>query len=125
MKRATLILVILPLVVSLSGCIAAAVAAGATGVYYIKGAAEKTYPYDVEKVYNATLAALADADIQAYQKSADATVAKIEATLADGKRLIIDVETAATGMSKVRIRIGTFGDKDRSQFIFSKIDKRL
>jgi hypothetical protein len=37
----------------------------------------------------------------------------------------IDLVTVGDNVTKVRMRIGWWGDKERSEFIFDKIDKRL
>ena len=126
MKRIGMLLILLTLAVAASGCwIVLAGAAGATGVYYMNGVAEKSYPYAVEKTYDGVLAALKDGEITPYQKGFDATSGTIEATLADGKKLKIELKAMGDNVTRVRLRIGTFGDKDRSAEILAKIDKRL
>ena len=125
MRRIWVLAVLVPVVVSLSGCILLAVGAGATGVVWWKGEASKSYPYAVEKTYNAAVKALEANNIVIYSKGADATSGKIEATLADGKKLKINLAPESEGVTKVKVRIGTWGDKDRSLFIFGEIEKRL
>jgi len=125
MKRTWLTVVTMVVAASVSGCIVFAAAAGGAGVGYAMGKAEKQYAHGVEKTFDATLAALKEANVVVYSKGADATSGKIEGTLADGKKLTIDLKAAGQGVTKVKMRIGTWGDKDRYQYIFSLIDKRL
>lgn len=125
MKRVGLCLLVVAMALSLSGCILLVAGAAAGGVVYIKGVAEKTYPHSVENVYNATLAGLKDANIGIYSKGYDATSGSIEAVLADGKKVKITLKAEGDSVTKIGIRIGTWGDKDRSMYIFEKIDKRL
>lgn len=125
MKQGALVLFAILLAAVFSGCIVLAAGAGATGVFYVKGEAKKSYPYGVLKVYNATLAALDSAKVVITSQAADETSGKIEGALADGKDVKIKLETAGTGVTEVKIRVGTFGDKGKSEFLFSKIDAKL
>jgi hypothetical protein len=125
MRRVGLSVFTLIVAVALSGCIVLAAGAAAGGVMYFKGEAEKTYPHSVEKVFNAAVAGLKDANISIYSKGYDSTSGKIEAVLADGKDLKINLRAEGENVTKVKLRIGTFGDRDRSMFIYEKIDKHL
>jgi hypothetical protein len=120
----TILLLVIPGL--LSGCLAVAAAGGATaGVLYVKGAYQKTYPVAVEQAYNASLAML-DADkTPVYSKEVGNTIGAIEATLSDGKKLKMSFKATGASTTEVTIRIGTFGDKDRSNYFFSQLDKRL
>ena len=125
MKRMLLLLMVVPVVMSLYGCILAAVAVGATGVIWWKGEAAKNYPYPVMKTYDATLAALKDAEIQVYDKGADAVSGKIEGVLQNGDKVHIKFDASGENVTKVRIRAGRWGDREKSEFNFGKIDKRM
>jgi len=125
MRRAGLLLV-LPVVAVLSGCIVVAAAgAGAAGVVWYRGAAEKSYPTGVIKTYDVTLEVLKANDIVVYEKGADATSGHIEGTLANGKKIKLDLSATGENVTKVKIRIGTWGDKDKTLFLFQKLDDRL
>jgi hypothetical protein len=125
MKRMWLLLLVVPVIMSLYGCILAAAAVGATGVLYYQGKASKNYPHPVMKTYDVVLAALKDAEIQVCEKGADATSGKIEGILQNGDKIHIKFDASGEDVTKVSIRIGTFGDRQKSEFIFGKIDKRM
>jgi hypothetical protein len=117
---------VLPLLSVLTGCIAVAAAGAATaGVLYVKGVAQKTYPYPVERTYGAAIKALEQSGITVFDRQVDATSAKIEARLASDKKLIIDMKAVGDNATEVNVRVGTWGDRDQSQYVFSQIDKQL
>lgn len=119
------VVVILSLVVALSGCIVLAAAAGGSGALYIKGAAKKSYPYGVERTFKATLAAVEDAGIVVYEKKYDQTSGQIAGNAADGKKLKVHFKALGDKVTEVKIRVGTLGDRARSEQIIEKIDARL
>ncbi len=120
------VLLMLSLVVSVGGCWFLVGAGAATGgVLYVKGAAQKSYPVNVEKAYNAVLAVLAEDKIAPYKKEVAPTVASVEATLADGKEIKWSLKASGADTTEVTLRIGTFGDKDRSNYFFQKLDKQI
>lgn len=126
MRRISGVLLVLSLVVSFGGCWFLVGAGAATGgVLYVKGAAQKSYPVNVEKAYNAALAVLAEDRIVPYKKEVAPTVASIEATLADGKTIKWSFKASGAETTEVTLRIGTFGDKDRSNYFFQKLDKHI
>ncbi len=124
MRRAK-VLFLLPLVGLFAGCIVAAAAAGAGGVFYIKGVAKKTYAHPVRQTFDASVSALKSAGVVITMQNADATSGKIEGVFADGDKMKMEFKALGEGTTEVQLRIGTFGDKDRSQFIYSEVDKRL
>lgn len=110
----------------LSGCAVAAGAGAATaGVLYVKGAYQKSYPVTVAQAYNASLAMLEADKIPVFQKEVGTTIASIEATLSDGKKLRMAFKATGANTTEVTIRIGTFGDSNRSNYFFGQLDKRL
>ena len=110
----------------LSGCfLLVAAAAGGTGALYVKGAAQKDYPQTVQRTYDAVLAVFDEADIIVTTKTYGATVAKVTGAASDGKKVIVDLEATGDKVTQVRIRVGTLGDRQRSEYIMSLLDTRL
>jgi len=125
-SRITIVIMLLAVSGVLSGCAVAAGADAATaGVLYVKGAYQKTYPVTVTQAYNASLAMLEADKIPVYQKEIGTTIASIEATLTDGKKLRMSFKATGASTTEITIRIGTFGDSNRSNYFFDQLDKRL
>jgi hypothetical protein len=126
MKNALLAVLVLGIVSSLAGCLLIAGAGAATGgVLYIKGAAVKTYPTTVQKAYDAMFAVLKEDKVPVYKQEVGAEIGKLEGTLSDGTTIKIDFKATGTQTTEVTIRIGTFGDKDRSNYYFEKLDAKI
>lgn len=125
MKYAKLLL-LLPLVVSLSGCLAV-VAAGAagTGVLYAKGKGVKSYPYGMDRMFNAAVAAADDVGIMVKSKTTGHKMSKIHGTTTDGKNVKIDVKSIGDNVTEVKVRVGTLGNHERADYIISRIDAHL
>ena len=120
------ILFLLPLLSVLSGCLIAAAAGAATaGVLYVKGVAQKTYPYPVERTFDAAIISLEQSSVTVYERNADAMSARIEGRLASGDKLMVALKAVGDNATEVQVRIGTWGDREQSQYIFSQIDKQL
>jgi hypothetical protein len=113
--------------VGLPGCaMVVGAAAGAAGVAYVKGEAEKIYDAPIARVYNATLVAVKDdLGLVVYESYLAGLEGEIEARRLDEKEVDIDLKALTENTTKVKIRVGTWGDEEYSRLIFSKIDKRL
>jgi hypothetical protein len=122
-----IILILLGMSFMLQGCAALVVggAGGAAAVAYVKGELETTYGASLDRTYDASLKALKDMQITVLSSKKDATAGTIEATKADGTKVKVSLETAGPGSTLVKIRVGTFGDKDVSMAINSKIGSNL
>lgn len=121
------LLLLLPIIASVSGClaVAAGAAAGAGGYAYYRGSGEKSYPYDVARVHSAVVEMLKAEGASIYRDEAGSTSARNEATLADGTKIKITMETDGPSVTRVSMRIGFWGDSDRTAYFFEKLDKRL
>ncbi len=120
------ILFLLPLVGTLSGCmLAVGAAAGGTTALYVRGAAEKSYPYSVERVHDAVVASLEDADVVVTGRQVGAAAGRVTGTAPDGKRVTVDLEAVGDDVTRIRLRVGTLGDRRRSEYLVAKIDERL
>jgi len=121
------ILLLLPLVASLSGCIALAIgaAAGGTGALYVRGAAEKSYAHKIDKVGRAVVKGLEDAEVVVTGSQVGAATGKVTGTAPDGKKAIVDLEAPGDKVTRIKVRVGTLGNRERSEYLVSKIDEHL
>lgn len=109
------------------GCIAAAVgaAAGAGAVVYIKGTLEETMSYPTPVVYDAVRAALRDMKIPVLEDKHDSLNAEIKGRFADNTNLWIWIDSVSSTASTLKIRVGTFGEENRSRQVLDKIHQHL
>jgi hypothetical protein len=114
----------------LSGC-AAAVLAGAAGgagvgtAVYIEGEDTRFHNASLDRTWAATLDALNQMDIRVDKSDKDALGGNIEAKRADGTDVKVKEEPAEGSATRVKIRIGVFGDQDGSEAIQDTIDRIL
>ncbi|MCD6319788.1 MAG: DUF3568 family protein [Candidatus Desulfofervidaceae bacterium] len=113
----------------LCGCAAVLVGAGATGgiagYKFIEGELQVEYIAPYERVWQATTLALKDLNIRTEKIEKDAISGKIKARRADNTLVTIKIKNKPSGMVKVGIRVGIFGDEEASMLIKKAIDKRL
>ncbi len=108
-----------------SGCavllIGGGVAAGAGGVAYVEGELQSSEAVAFDKAWDATLAAMKDMDYGVTDKQKDAASAKITARGAGDKKITINLDKVSVSVTKITIRVGTFGDETLSRQILDKI----
>lgn len=110
-----------------SGCAALLVgaAAGVGGYAWVSGALVKEYPVSAEKTHQALLRALKQLDIHVTEDKGDRLSAVVRARLADGRAVKIGVDALTERSAKIRIRVGVFGDRLKSEMIVNALDKLL
>lgn len=98
-------------------------AGGVAGYYYVEGDMEADFDEDIEKVYKASLDGLDKEGWDIEDKDLDDDEGKIVAEKGDDKATLTlkgdDDET------KLSIRIGTFGDEEKSKDILDAIEDAL
>ena len=120
-----MVLACLVLIVT-SGCVVAAVGAGAAGtVAYIRGDLESVEAKSLDKVYDASVKAVEQLELAMVSKEKDALSAEIIARDAQDKKIRIKLAATAEGTTKLSIRIGTFGSETKSRMIYEKIKENL
>jgi hypothetical protein len=109
------------------GCVAAVVggAAGAGTVIYVKGQVEDNVNASTTAVYHAVIAALKELQMPVIGDEHDGLSVELKSRFADGKSAWIKVTSATTVSSKLAIRVGTFGDENRSRVLLTEIEKHL
>jgi len=100
-------------------------AGGGAAVAYVKGELRATKDAPIGSVYGATLRALDEMNIRVSKKRQDATSAQITGELANDDDLEIWFERTSDDSTRLGIRIGTFGDEEKSRLILERIDEQL
>ena len=112
-----------------SGCVAAAVvvgaAAGAATYAYVDGELKSTFDADLDRTWKAAQRAVTDLEFAVKDSAKDATSARLTARKADGREVSIKVERETDKATKVRVRVGTFGDEADSRLIMDSIKSHL
>lgn len=114
-------------VTALAGCLAvAAGAAAGVGTYaYVKGEMTTREDASLERVWAATQSAIEDLQIRVKEDAKDALQARVVAEKADGTYVTIKLEAEDENVTKISVRVGTFGDESESRLILDKIKERL
>jgi len=125
-KQILIIALIIPSTALVAGCIAAAVGVGAVGtVAYIRGDLEVMEAVSLDKVYNAAVKAVAELELRETGKTKDVLTATITARDAENKKVNIKLSAQEAQITKISIRIGTFGNETKSRRIYEQIKKNL
>lgn len=127
-KKTALVLAVtltLSATMMMSGCILAAVGAGAGGVFYAKGDLESTLAASPAQIAAAADKAFTELKIAKTSSVSSELDAEIVGRTATDKKVTITSKTTGDKLSSISIRVGTFGDEDLSQAIFEKIKKNL
>lgn len=128
MKKQKVILAILYVgaAVTLSGCILAAVGAGAAGtVAYVKGDFEVVEAKNLDAVYAATKKALEDLELSAIQDNKDKIGATLVSRDSQDKKVTIKLTAVSDESTNISIRFGTFGDEAKAAMVYNKIKENL
>jgi hypothetical protein len=109
------------------GCVVAAVgvAAGAGAVVYIKGMLEESMSYPTPVVYDAVRAALRDLRVPVLEDKHDSLNAEIKGRFADNTNIWIWIDSVSPTASTLKIRVGTFGEENRSRQVLDKVHQQL
>jgi hypothetical protein len=114
------------IVVTQSGCLVAAAAGAAGGtVAYMKGDVEAVVEGNVEQTFNATKAAMDELKLPLMATWSNAMEAHVEARVGTDNKATVNINGQSEKLSKVSIRVGTFGDQGLSQAILEKIKANL
>ena len=116
------------LLIVVAGCsrkwavIGAAAAAVGVGTYaYIKGNLKRTYDVNMEKAYDAAVKAASQLKLTTESKTHDAFNGIIQGKMADGTSFQIELKRLADNVTEIAVRVGTFGNRERSETIHDKI----
>ncbi len=129
MKRHAFSLLFLGLLVSCSGCVGAAVVAGAgagVGTYsYMNRELTATYHEPLQEIWLKTLGAVKKLQLTFRTKKIDALGGAIEARRADGTMVKIRLTPVGERDTAIGVRVGTWGNREKSEIVHSAIRKEL
>ena len=108
------------------GCALLVGAGAGVGTYaYIEGKLKRTYESPLSKVWEASLAAVKDLKLTTKSKQRDALDGVIKGEMADGKSFEITLKKISEKSTEVGIRIGVFGNRQKSEVIHEQIAAEL
>ena len=122
-RRMLLIGVFVGLAVGWWGC-APAIIGGDAGVYHM-GKLYGVSSRDMSSVYNATVNAMGQLELEVKEQAKDVFSAKVIARSADGKRISVVIKPGDEGRTKFSIKVGAAGERRRSEVIYEKIQQNL
>lgn len=105
--------------------VGAAAGAGAGAVAYIKGELEATLAHDYEAVFNASSNAVGQMHFVLITQSKDGAAGQVTARTAEDSKVTIGIERVDANLTKVHIRVGTFGNETLSRSILDQIKRNL
>jgi DnaJ-class molecular chaperone len=108
-----------------SGCLVAAAGAGASAVAYVRGELSSQVEKPQAKVFKASQAALDELKFVKISAREDALNAEILARNSEDKKIEIKLEKVSDNNTRIRIRVGVFGDERISQAVLEKIKAEL
>ena len=110
-----------------TGCVPLIVgaAAGAGGYAYVRGVLVKQFDVPASRLHQAALKAVKSLGLDVKYDKGDRLSAKIRSEFSDGKDVKIDIVAITEETSQIKIRVGTFSDKLRSEMVLSAIEKYL
>ena len=131
-RRLQLVAVLCCFLIGLSACSrkwavigAAAAAVGAGAYYYVKGDLKRTYEAPMDKTWEATIKAVEELKLTVESQKHDGLSGVIKGKTADDKSFEINLKRLAENSTEVGVRIGTFGDRTKSEAIHDKIQSHL
>ena len=131
-RRIKLLAVLGCLLILVAGCsrkwaiIGTAAAAVGVGAYaYIKGDLKRTYDVNIENAWTAAVKSVDQLKLTTASKTHDAFNGIIKGKMADGTSFQITLKRLAENATEIGVRLGTFGDRDRSEAIHDKILSNL
>ena len=109
----------------ISGCMVAAVGAGAGTAAYVMGKMQGTEAKDIDTVYNAAEKAAEQLKLNVTERTHDKMSGEIIARDSQDKKITIKLKAASENVTDIAIRVGFFGDETKSQLIYEKIRENL
>lgn len=98
---------------------------GTNAAVYSGGTLYAVSGKDLNSVYNATVAALQQLEIEVVEKDKDVFYAKVVGKMADDMSVTVRIEPGSDNKTELRIKTSRFGDEDRSRVIYDKIQQAL
>jgi len=129
MKRRGALAALLALSLAVTGCtavmIAAGAAAGAGAIVWYRGWLRETIAEPVGRVHRAARAALGDFKVDIVEDSLDDRSGVVDGYLEDGRRVMVKARRLDEKKTRVRVRVGFWGDQTYSLRILARMKKHL
>jgi len=103
----------------------AAAAVGAGTYSYIKGDLKRNYDAPIDKAWQAAVQSVEELKMTVESKQQDAFTGVIKGSMADGKSFTINLKRLGETSTEIGIRIGTFGDRQKSEAIHDNILSKI
>ena len=131
-RRLQLVALLCCFLIGLSGCSrkwavigAAAAAVGTSAYFYVKGDLKRNYEAPIDKTFQAAVQSVKDLELTIDSKKSDAFNGVITGKMVSGKSFTINVKRLEDNLTEVGVRIGTFGDRTRSEAFHDRILSNL
>ncbi len=128
-KKYGVVAVLLGGLLLVGGCAPLLLGAGAAGgagtMLYAKGYLEEQLQVSVNKAHDATIGALQSLELPVKKDMKDKVTAEIDSEFSDGKDIAIRFKSLSPSITRIRIRVGIFGDEARARRILKEIHKKL
>ena len=119
-------IVVLFVVLAISGCSHVAVEDGATAQYsWVQGSLEATLDQPIAEIDKAARKALRDLKLVGVGGAGDELQGEITGQMATGKKVRVKLKALGSEQTRVRIRVGTVGDKTLAEQIMRRIQQEL
>ena len=126
-RKPRVLALLIALLMAVGGCAGLLIGAGTgVGTYaYIEGNLKRDYETTLPRVWDATLAALKQLRLKPDDKEHDAFNGRIKGKMADGSEFKINLKRISDKQTEVGVRIGVFGDRQKSEGIHETIAGEL
>ena len=104
---------------------ATAAAVGAGTYYYVKGDLKRNYEAPMDKTWEAAIKTVEEMKLTVESQQHDALSGVIKGKMADEKGFEINLKRVGENLTEVGVRIGTFGDREKSEAIHNAIHSKL
>jgi hypothetical protein len=123
MNKAAMVLLV---ALAISGCTQVVVEDGAAAQYsWAQGSLQAVVNAPVPAVDKATRKALRELNLVGIEGAVDQLQGEIVARMATGKKVRIKLKSIGPDQTRVRIRVGTVGDKTLAEQIMRRIQREL
>ena len=96
-------------------------AVGVGAYAYIKGDLKRTYDVNIEKAWAAAVKSVEELKLTTESKTHDAFSGVIKGKMADGTSFEVNLKRLGENSTEIGVRLGTFGDRQKSEAIHDKI----
>ena len=126
MIRSLLTMVGVLALVLCAGCVASH--SNGKAVYTLRrnlNAWETTVAVPIDRVHQATVAGLSDLKLKPVTSRVDKLTGLTEGSMADGTDFEVRLQALDAALTRIRVRCGMLGDRDRATQLFRAIEARL